>query len=88
MPAWLRPSAVLTLIPGVNLSQGGKPVQPNGSKTKKVSWSEEAQEYVGLCPDFPSLSWSDKTSVGALRGIRSLVEGATKSADSQKKAGS
>lgn len=23
----------------------------------RVTWSEEDQEYVGLCAEFPSLSW-------------------------------
>lgn len=60
----------------------------NYKKNFKVSWSEDAQEYVGLCPEFPSLSWYDKTSVGALRGIRTLVETSAKPLDSQQKAGS
>ena len=40
----------------------------------KVSWSEENQQYVGLCPKFSSLYCYDKSPVGALRGIRSLVD--------------
>jgi predicted HicB family RNase H-like nuclease len=36
-------------------------------------WSEEDQEYVGLCLEFPGLSWLTKTPEGALRGIRKVV---------------
>ena len=41
--------------------------------TYRVTWSEEDSEYVGLCAEFPSLSWLAKTPETALRGIRSLV---------------
>ena len=44
----------------------------------KVSWSEENQQYVGLCSKFPSLCYYDKSSIGALRGIRNLVDEAIK----------
>ena len=36
-------------------------------------WSEEDQAYIGLCTEFPSLSWLDKTPEDALHGIRGLV---------------
>ena len=36
-------------------------------------WSEEDSEYVGLCSEFPSLSWLAKTPEDALRGIRKTV---------------
>lgn len=39
----------------------------------RVIWSEEDQEYVGLCTEFPSLSWLDETQEEALQGIRQLV---------------
>ncbi len=42
--------------------------------TYRVSWSEEDQEYVGLCAEFPSLSWLAKTQEKALSGISNLVE--------------
>lgn len=42
--------------------------------TYRVTWSEEDQEYVGLCAEFPSLSWLDKTPEKALVGIRKLVK--------------
>lgn len=40
----------------------------------RVIWSEDDQEYVGLCAEFPSLSWLGKTPESALRGIRDVVE--------------
>lgn len=39
----------------------------------RVLWSEEDQEYVGLCSEFPSLSWLDTTQEKALKGIKKLV---------------
>jgi predicted HicB family RNase H-like nuclease len=39
----------------------------------RVTWSEEDKEYVGLCAEFPSLSWLAKTQEGAFRGIRKIV---------------
>ncbi|WP_022948676.1 type II toxin-antitoxin system HicB family antitoxin [Methylohalobius crimeensis] len=41
--------------------------------TYRVTWSTEDGEYVGLCAEFPSLSWLAKTPEKALRGIRKLV---------------
>lgn len=41
--------------------------------TYRVTWSEEDQEYVGLCAEFPSLSWLATTPETALRGIRKTV---------------
>ena len=41
--------------------------------TYRVTWSEEDGEHVGLCAEFPSLSWLAKTPEAALRGIRELV---------------
>lgn len=41
--------------------------------TYRVTWSEEDQEYVGLCAEFPSLSWLEKTPEKALAGIRKLA---------------
>ena len=41
--------------------------------TYRVSWSEEDGEHVGLCTEFPSLSWLAKTPESALRGIRRVV---------------
>jgi len=41
--------------------------------TYRVTWSEEDQEYVGLCTEFPSLSWLAENQDDALSGIRKLV---------------
>jgi len=41
--------------------------------TYRVTWSEEDQEYVGLCVEFPSLSWLGKSQEKALLGVRNLV---------------
>ncbi|MCP3995899.1 MAG: type II toxin-antitoxin system HicB family antitoxin [bacterium] len=43
--------------------------------TYRVTWSEEDSEHVGLCVEFPSLSWLAKTPEAALRGIRQVVAG-------------
>jgi predicted HicB family RNase H-like nuclease len=45
----------------------------NDHYTYRVTWSEEDKEYVGLCAEFPGLSWLTKTHEAALKGIRSLV---------------
>jgi predicted HicB family RNase H-like nuclease len=41
--------------------------------TYRVTWSEDDKEYVGLCAEFPSLSWLARTPEAALRGIRKVV---------------
>ena len=41
--------------------------------TYRVMWSEEDKEYVGLCAEFPSLSWLGRSPIAALRGIRKTV---------------
>jgi predicted HicB family RNase H-like nuclease len=45
----------------------------NDRYTYRVTWSDDDQEYVGLCAEFPSLSWLASSSELALRGIRELV---------------
>ena len=42
--------------------------------TYRVTWSEEDHEFVGLCAEFPSLSWLSVDPEEALRGIRALVK--------------
>ncbi|WBF68234.1 type II toxin-antitoxin system HicB family antitoxin [Desulfovibrio subterraneus] len=42
--------------------------------TYRVLWSEEDQEFVGLCAEFPSLSWLDEDQAQALAGIVQLVD--------------
>ena len=45
----------------------------NDRYTYRVTWSEDDNEYVGLCAEFPSLSWLSTTPESALKGIRKLV---------------
>ena len=47
--------------------------QKNDKYTYRVTWSEDDNEYVGLCAEFPSLSWLENTPEKALKGIRRLV---------------
>ena len=42
--------------------------------TYRLTWSEDDGEHVGLCVEFPSLSWLDTTPEKALVGIRKLVK--------------
>lgn len=41
--------------------------------TYRVTWSPDDGEHVGLCAEFPSLSWLAKTPEEALKGIRKTV---------------
>lgn len=41
--------------------------------TYRVTWSPEDGEHVGLCAEFPSLSWLARTPDAALKGIRQVV---------------
>jgi predicted HicB family RNase H-like nuclease len=41
--------------------------------TFRVTWSPEDGEHVGLCAEFPSLSWLAASPESALKGIRRLV---------------
>lgn len=43
--------------------------------TYRVIWSEEDGEFVGLCAEFPSLSWLHASMAGALKGIVREVAG-------------
>ena len=48
-------------------------VLKNDHYTYRVTWSEEDKEYVGLCAEFPSLSWLAGSPESALKGIRRVV---------------
>ena len=39
----------------------------------RVVWSPEDDEFVGLCAEFPLLSWLESTPEDAFSGIRQLV---------------
>jgi len=41
--------------------------------TYRVTWSQEDGEYVGLCAEFPSLSWLAATPEKSLAGIRQVA---------------
>ncbi len=45
----------------------------NDHYTYRVTWSTDDEEYVGLCAEFPSLSWLAETPEAALKGIRKVV---------------
>ncbi len=47
--------------------------QQNDKYTYRVTWSEDDNEYVGLCAEIPSLSWLADTQDKALKGIRKLM---------------
>lgn len=42
--------------------------------TYRVTWSAEDNEHVGLCAEFPSLSWLAATPEKALAGVRRVVK--------------
>ena len=42
--------------------------------TYRITWSEDDREFVGLCAEFPSLSWLAGSPEAALKGIRRIVK--------------
>jgi len=56
----------------------------NDHYTYRVTWSEEDGEHVGLCAEFPSLSWLARTPEAALRGIRKVVREAVEDMRSER----
>ena len=56
----------------------------NDRYTYRVTWSEDDSEYVGLCAEFPSLSWLASTPEAALKGIRKLVADIVKDMDANR----
>jgi predicted HicB family RNase H-like nuclease len=42
--------------------------------TYRITWSEDDSEFVGLCAEFPSLSWLANSPEAALKGIRRVVK--------------
>lgn len=50
----------------------------NDYYTYRVTWSVEDEEYIGLCAEFPSLSWLDQSPEAALKGIRKTVDAVIK----------
>ncbi|NOS88544.1 MAG: toxin-antitoxin system HicB family antitoxin [Methylococcaceae bacterium] len=41
--------------------------------TYRLTWSPEDNEHIGLCTEFPSLSWLASSQEAALAGIRQMV---------------
>ena len=41
--------------------------------TYRVTWSAEDDEHVGMCAEFPSVSWLARSPDDALKGIRKVV---------------
>lgn len=41
--------------------------------TYRISWSPDDQQYVGLCTEFPALSWLAASPEEALAGIGQVV---------------
>ncbi len=46
---------------------------PTGHYAYRVIWLADDQEFVGLCAEFPRLSWFDTAATAALAGIVHLV---------------
>ena len=42
--------------------------------TYRITWSEDDREYVGICVEFPSLSWLAEKPEAALQGIRKVIK--------------
>jgi predicted HicB family RNase H-like nuclease len=42
--------------------------------TYRVFWSDEDEEFVGLCAEFPGISWLDENQQDAFAGIVALVQ--------------
>jgi len=55
-----------------------KRIPKNDQYTYRVTWSPEDREHVGLCAEFPSLSWLARTPEDALAGIRKVVHASVK----------
>jgi predicted RNase H-like HicB family nuclease len=43
--------------------------------TYSLTWSALDNAYIGLCTEFPSLSWLANSPESALKGIRKVVDG-------------
>jgi predicted RNase H-like HicB family nuclease len=40
----------------------------------RVDWSEDDWKFIGLCEEFPGMSWAASTEDRAMEGIRRLIE--------------
>lgn len=48
-------------------------MKTNNHYTYRITWSPEDEEYIGLCAEFPSLSWLAASPEETLAGIRQVV---------------
>jgi len=48
-------------------------VREKDKYTYRVMWADEDEEFVGLCAEFPALSWLAQSPEKALKGIRAVV---------------
>ena len=55
----------------------------NDRYTYRITWSPDDKEYVGLCVEFPSLSWLAESPETALTGIRNVVSEVVKEMNSR-----
>jgi predicted RNase H-like HicB family nuclease len=76
---WQEGKASGTAVP-LNLSETRKEAQQRLKKTMsrdrytyRVTWSQEDSKHLGLCLEFPSLSWVAATPEEALSGIHKIV---------------
>jgi predicted HicB family RNase H-like nuclease len=58
------------------MSKSTKKIDVVDKYSYRVSWSADDNEHVGLCVEFPSLSWLARSQSGALGGIRKIVAAA------------
>jgi len=58
----------------------------NDRYTYRITWSPEDSEYVGLCAEFPSLSWLAGSPETALNGIRKVVAGVVRDLETNREA--
>jgi len=55
----------------------------NDRDTYRVTWSDDDNEYVRLCVEFPSLSWLAETPEAALKGVGKVVADIVKDMSSE-----
>ncbi len=53
-------------------------LDPTDKYTYRVLWSDEDEEFVGLCAELPSLSWLAPSREEALKGIVKVARQAVK----------
>ncbi|MBI2377092.1 MAG: toxin-antitoxin system HicB family antitoxin [Deltaproteobacteria bacterium] len=59
---------------GIDVLRGSEPMQDD-LYTYRVTWSDEDRGFLGLCAEFPSLSWLAPSHEEALKGVRGVVAG-------------